>query len=445
MRVLLIFDIGKTNKKALLFDEAYEVVWKNSVVIPFIKDEDGYLCDDLAAITTWMEQQLNAVRKQNDFTLAGINCTAYGATLVYLDHTLQPMLPLYDYGKPYPEKISDTFFEKYGRETWSLETASPVLYSLNSGLQLYRMKEERPQLYANVKCCLHLPDYFSYFLSGALYAELTSIGCHTGLWNFREKKYHRWVSAERLNEVLPPIISDHATYFNKNKHETCLVGTALHDSSAALIPYTNSIRESFVLLSTGTWSITLNPFNHSPLTKEQLQADCLCYLSPQGNPVKAARLHAGNYHDVHAQRISEHFHIRPEGLTQLKYDEQKRLTKSISAGRNSFASEEMNSFTSYEIAYYSLMQDIIAQQVASTSLVLQKDTRKIFVDGGFGKNEIFMQLLAGSFPEKEVFAAVVGEATALGGALHMHKSWNKNPVPEKLLSLRRYLPANVIV
>ena len=42
---------------------------------------------------------------------------------------------------------------------------------------------------------------------------------------------------------------------------------------------------------------------------------------------------------------------------------------------------------------------------------------QIFVDGGFSKNDIYMRLLARSFPHLKVFRAEVSEATALGAAL----------------------------
>ena len=40
--VILIFDVGKTNKKALLFDEQYKLVFEESKQLTEIKDEDGF-------------------------------------------------------------------------------------------------------------------------------------------------------------------------------------------------------------------------------------------------------------------------------------------------------------------------------------------------------------------------------------------------------------------
>jgi len=45
--VILIFDIGKTNKKLLLFDEAYNMVYESIEQFQEIKDEDGFDGEDI--------------------------------------------------------------------------------------------------------------------------------------------------------------------------------------------------------------------------------------------------------------------------------------------------------------------------------------------------------------------------------------------------------------
>lgn len=64
--------------------------------------------------------------------------------------------------------------------------------------------------------------------------------------------------------------------------------------------------------------------------------------------------------------------------------------------------------------------------------------KRIFVDGGFSKNSVFMHLLAAAFPQMEVYAASMAQATALGTALSIHSQWNKKPVPQDLIQLKYY-------
>jgi glycerol kinase len=104
-----------------------------------------------------------------------------------------------------------------------------------------------------------------------------------------------------------------------------------------------------------------------------------------------------------------------------------------------FASRALNNFFSYEAAYHQLILDIMVQQVASTNLVLHNSpVKKIFVDGGFSKNAVYMNLLCAAFPGKEVYAASIAQATSLGAALAMHQHWNRLPIRSDLIQLRYY-------
>jgi hypothetical protein len=196
----------------------------------------------------------------------------------------------------------------------------------------------------------------------------------------------------------------------------------MHDSSAALIPYEISSNAPFVLISTGTWCISLNPFNHTLLTGDELKQDCLCYLSSRGKQIKASRLFAGNYHELEIKKLSEHFSKPLEYYSTVKFDEEIIVENK----------SELNwrDYNNYEDAYHQLMANIISQQVKSTNLVLKgTSVKKLFVDGGFSKNTLYMHLLAKSYPDLEVSAASVPQASALGAALVIHDKWNtKNPL-----------------
>ena len=99
----------------------------------------------------------------------------------------------------------------------------------------------------------------------------------------------------------------------------------------------------------------------------------------------------------------------------------------------------MNIFKNSTEAYHQLMMDIVARQVISTGLVLKNmPVKRIFVDGGFSKNQIYMNLLAGWFPEIEVYAASVAQASAIGAALAIHKAWNKKNMPNDIIELKYF-------
>jgi sugar (pentulose or hexulose) kinase len=448
--VIAIFDIGKTNKKLLLFDQQYNLVYEESKKLDEIKDEDGFACEDVIELTKWVSNSFNSLLKDERFDIKAVNFSAYGASFVYLDEKGEVMLPLYNYLKPYPQKLQDQFYKTYGGESlMAKQTASPVLGNLNSGMQLYRLKYEKPEIFEKIKYALHLPQYISYILSSKFNTDITSIGSHTNLWNFQQNKYHHWVKQEGIQDKLPAILS--CTKIADHINNTIAIGAGLHDSSAALIPYLSSFQEPFILLSTGTWCISLNPFNHSQLSDYELDQDCLCYLSYEGRPVKASRLFAGYEHEQQVKRLADHFKkpldyytaMTPDAalLKKIKTSNNtlQKKEQGVMVGQSAFAKRNLDDFTTYEEAYHQLIADIITQQTRSTNIVLKgTGVKKIFVDGGFGNNPIYMRLLALAFPEREVFAASVTQASALGAALAIHKSWNSLAPPTDMVKLKYY-------
>lgn len=429
------------------------MVFEESTPFAETVDEDGFPCEDVAALTQWIKDSFSRVLSHEEYEVKAVNFSAYGASFVHTSEGGKTLTPLYNYLKPYPESLQNQFYERYGgEEVLSRQTASPVLGSLNSGLQLYRIKYEQPQVFDKLKYSLHLPQYLSYLLSQKAVTDVTSIGCHTLLWDFERNNYHEWVQSEGLDKKFAPILPGEVALQTTHKDKEVAVGIGLHDSSAALIPYLASFPEPFVLISTGTWCISLNPFNNTLLTNEELQQDCLCYLTFQGKPVKASRLFAGNEHEQETKRLASHFSketsyyksVRPDFdlLEQLQTKDNLQAKSKASSAvlkESVFAQRNLDDFASYEEAYHQLIADIATQQIASTKLVLAgADVKQIFVDGGFSKNGLYMHLLAKAFPDKDVFAASLAQATAMGAALAIHSSWSTAAIPVNLIELKKF-------
>ncbi|HYM93001.1 MAG TPA: FGGY family carbohydrate kinase [Chitinophagaceae bacterium] len=457
--VIAIFDIGKTNKKFFLIDEAYNIVLERSVPFDEIMDEDDDACDDVNLLTKWVIETLTEVLRIKKFDVKAVNFSAYGASFVYIDEKGKVIAPLYSYLKKYPEQLKNELYNKYGgAEKISCETASPVLGSLNSGMQLYRIKKEKPPLYSQMKYALHLPQYISYLITRRACSDITSIGCHTQLWDYQKSDYHQWAKGEEIDKKLATLLpSDKASdFFFSNKK--LKAGTGLHDSSAALIPYLKVFTEPFILLSTGTWCISLNPFNRTHLTSAELKEDCLCYMEYQGKPVKASRLFAGYEHEQQVKKIAGYFNKPADFYKKIKYDasviatlqksydfDQQNKKNEIEIKQSNFGNRELAAFKDYNQAYHCLILDIIRQQHHSTELVIHgSDVNRIFVDGGFSNNSIYMHLLALAFPQLEIYAASVAQATAMGAALAIHNEWNSLPLPADMVKLKYYKDAGTL-
>ena len=413
-----------------------------------ILDDDGFPCDDLLKLQSWLKATFERILQSPDYEVVGLNFSAYGASFVHLNSVGKPTTPLYNYLKSLPRQLSKTFLENYDQIVFT-ETASPDLGMLNSGLQLYWLKETKPEVFYSIRYSLHLPQYCNFVFSNQPVSEITSVGCHTALWDFQKNQYHDWVLTEKLDSVQQkPLLSSN---ISDTKHAFAL-GIGIHDSSAALVPYLKSFDEKFILLSTGTWAISLNPFNDEPLTGAELQKDCLCYLNFEGKPVKASRLFAGNEHERQTKHLAEYFEKSGDYYKKVTYDQSMVLylrnrfkqatpdTADVGLLKDCpFVERNLNLFKSYEEAYHQFMLDLVAQQVASLNLVMgRSNPKKIFIDGGFSKNEIYMNLLAETYFNKQVFASEVAQASALGAALVIHQHWNTSPLPEQLITLKRY-------
>jgi len=413
MEVIAVFDIGKTNKKLFLYDHALQTVFEKSVVLPEIVDEDNFPSEDINSVSSFVVNEFDAVLEDPRYLVKGVNFSAYGASLVYLDQNGKVITPLYNYLKPYPKPLQESFYSHYGGENeFSRSAASPVLGSLNSGMQLYRLKYEQPEIFKRVVHVLHLPQYLSWLITGKFYTELTSIGCHTNLWNFDKQTYQQWLSEEGILTLLPEIVSSSSVVHVDYKGKNIAVGIGLHDSSSALIPYLKQRETNFMLLSTGTWCISLNPFNHSPLTEEELKNDCLCYLQSNGKPVKAARYFGGHIHQEFVQNIATHFSVSQDEILTYTFTDEEilELKKSDSV--------DYMTVIDAKSAYFIALQKLVKDQKKSIDWVLYNaDVDEIIVDGGFAQNKLFMQLLGFHFPEKEITASTMHQGSSLGAAM----------------------------
>ena len=446
---IAIYDVGKTNKKLFLFNGQYEILHEESIQVDEKQDEDHFPCEDIEAVRAWIIDSLSGILAMPGIRLRAVNFCAYGASLVHVDEQGRILTPLYNYLRPYPSALHRMFYDSYGGEKdFALKTASPVLDSLNSGLQLYRLKYEQPGLFSRIRYSLHLPEWLSSIVAGKYFSGISSIGCHTGLWNFQKNDYHEWVHLESMDRVLAPIHPlDRPMEIEWNSH-AFKAGVGIHDSSAALIPYLLNFTEPFILISTGTWNISLNPFNHSPLSSYELENDCLCYLQYQGNPVKASRLLAGIDHDRQIERISEFFHVSPDSYTGIGFEKdfleegfEEMLKYPQGNGQMpiAFAQREISGFKNLAHAYHHLMLDLVVRQTFSTGLIMgNHNIKNLFVDGGFSRNPVFMNLLAIAFAGLRVSASAVPQASSIGAALAIHGSWNESELPKNLIRLQHY-------
>jgi len=427
---ILVFDIGKTNKKILLFDRELSVLHEEEVMFPEVTDEDGFPREDAERLESWIDDSLERFLTGNEYMVRGVNFTTYGATIAHVDAAGNRVTPLYNYLKPLPGQVLEGFYERYGgEEDFCRRTASPAMGMLNSGIQLLWLKRVRPDLFKRVKHVMHFAQYLSYRLTGRVASEYTSVGCHTAMWDFDRMQYHDWLGDEgmALPDPEPASVTSRVRLHGKQLE----VGVGIHDSSSSLVPYLKNSGKSFVLLSTGTWCVIMNPYNQEPLTTDQLRGNCLCYLSTDRKPVKSALFFMGRVHDLNVERLTSFFGEK-QGIyrtLQPGPGELRLVWTETRKGRYFFKSgvpdnlvdqqAELSVFGSFRDAYARLLADLTGMVVDALKLVLpgHESPDILYITGGFSKNPYFTGFLALAFPGTRVFTSEVANATSLGAAM----------------------------
>ncbi|MDD2381859.1 MAG: carbohydrate kinase, partial [Mariniphaga sp.] len=84
-KVIAVFDIGKTNKKVILFDQQFQIVSQVEQKFPVIHDDDGFECDDIDLITSWITGSLKKITSEGQYELVAVNFCTYGASLMFLN------------------------------------------------------------------------------------------------------------------------------------------------------------------------------------------------------------------------------------------------------------------------------------------------------------------------------------------------------------------------
>jgi sugar (pentulose or hexulose) kinase len=451
--VTAIFDIGKTNKKFFLFDDDYQEVYREYSKFEEITDEDGYPTENLPALHQWLKNLFDRILKDGEYEIKAINFSSYGASFVHLDGNGEVLTPLYNYTKPMPKEIIDDFFETYGsREKFYEETGSMNEGFLNSGMQLYWLKKTKPEIFDRIKYSLHLPQYLSYIFTRIPLSEYTSIGCHTALWDHFKKDYHDWVYEEGINLKFPPLVSTETSINMNYNGKRIKIGVGIHDSSAALLPYIRSVKKPFLLVSTGTWSITLNPFTEDPLSIADLDFQAINYMRINAKAVKATRLFLGKEHEYQVQRLTRLFDVAKGTHKSISFDldlyhelldENHQIFKWKHL-QNDGGQKEVDPtvvFDNFTAAYHQLVMELTRKQVASIKAARgDEKIKRIYLDGGFSNNEIYVQLLSHHLRDMKLRTTSASLGSALGAAICIKDDTLNSKFLKKNYALEKHTP-----
>jgi sugar (pentulose or hexulose) kinase len=295
-----VLDIGKTNAKLTLIAADGATLATRRIASSIISSgasEGAYPHHDTERIWDWLLATLREFGQSAPIT--AIVPVTHGATAALVDD-VGLVLPVLDYESALPQSL-----DSYGalRPRFA-ESFSPDLPAgLNLGRQLAWLAHTFPEQFGRARHILHYPQYWAWRLSGVAASEVTSLGCHTDLWQPLQGKYSSLVARmgweplfpaqraawEPLGPLLPALAG--ATGLPAD----CQVLCGIHDSNASLLRYLSShaggSTSARAVLSTGTWVIAA-AFG-KPLDGLQEQADMLANVNALGQPVACMRFMGG--------------------------------------------------------------------------------------------------------------------------------------------------------
>ena len=450
---IAVIDIGMTNKKVAVYDDRLrQADIRYHTFQPKIRD--GFETHDLEAMETWFIEQLAGLSKV--YPIKAIAVTTHGATVVCVGQDDKPALPCIYYTHEPGDDFHDRFYSRFGApEELQAKTGTPNLKCLiNPAKGIMFAQERYPEQFKRVAHILQYPQYWGCRFTGNIGAESTYMGCHGYLWDQRSHKLSTVAEGLGIASLMPGKLNSSwdilgtitAELARKTGLSTDVIVTmGIHDSNSSLLPHFAKKGETaFVLNSTGTWCVCMNPVREYGFDPEELGKVVFFNISAFGTPVKTAIFVGGQEFEIWAKTLME-IHRR-EDLPP--YDEARYLSvltekkafllPELTPGSGQFPQSRARvvedgreyhyadicrgrqrppSFTDYETGFALLRISLVMQSLTALERTGLLPGTEVFTEGGFRKNEAYNALLSAALKDNRVFLTDIAEATALGAAM----------------------------
>jgi sugar (pentulose or hexulose) kinase len=461
---IAVFDVGKTNKKLLVYDRELNLV--DSLYAQFDEVREGSeIHERIAETTEWYLSALADMTQRH--AIQAVSVSAHGATFVCIDGEGKLALPVLSYTTDPGEAFHAAFDARFGdARVLQRQTATPSLPGLGCMAKgLFYVMEHHPADFARTKAILNLPQYYGFLLTGKMGVEQTYLGSHTGLWDFGK---HTWSGVvERLGiqdklpaevhkpwDVLGTVAPEIARRTGLQRDTIVTLG--IHDSNGSLLPYLITVREPFVLLSTGSVCVVMHPTQSATLRDDELGKVVFYNLSAFGDPVKTTIFLAGLEFDMYMgllwgrhgqkdypafdQALLEDILSRPAEFILpaivpfgMFPDSPARIIErtEVYPFGDVAQGKTPSFFADYEKTYAILTLSIALQTRVALARAGYGEGMPVFIEGGFSRNEVYTNLIASLYPLAQVVLTNLKEASAFGAAL-LALSALEGVHPEKL-------------
>jgi len=294
--VIAVLDVGKTSVKLAITDSQGSVLESRSRPNRVI-DGPPYPHADTEGAWDWILTTLGELGTRH--RIRCIVPVAHGACAALVDeHEL--VLPILDYEHDLSDV--DDEYEPLARDFE--HTGSPrVPCGLNLGRQLFWLERHHRESFGRARFILTHAQYWAFRLSGVASAEITSLGCHTDLWEPSLRRFSKFADARGYSALFPKIVpawhplgSLSPDVAERTKLPAqCQVLAGVHDSNASYFAHRARATDPFTVVSTGTWTVIMA--GGRSLDALNPARDMLANVDAFGDPVACCRFMGGReYH-----------------------------------------------------------------------------------------------------------------------------------------------------
>jgi sugar (pentulose or hexulose) kinase len=419
-----VFDVGKTNAKLVVVEMKSGRECASYRMTNRVRTDGPYPHYDTDALWTFLIDALKAAAVTPGFDAMSV--TTHGAAAALLDETGALALPVLDYEHAYSPEIVAAYD---GIRPAFSETFSPRLaMGLNLGAQIHYQKTAFPAAFARVRTIVTYAQYWSGRLSGVFCNEVTSLGCHTDLWNPALGKASSLVGTLGLARLLAPVRPAFATLGPLRAPLAADIGLApgrqvpvhcgLHDSNASLLPHLMARAAPFSVVSTGTWVVSFGV--GGDLARLDPARDTLANVDAYGRPVPSARFMGGREYEMLTASPEPLEPVEPaaaRAAVAVVIDKGLMLLPSVVPGCGPFpqARAEWVGGAQASAAERHAAICLYLALMTQESLSLLAAGGPILVEGPFARNPLYLSALA-AFSGRPVEAIAGSTGTAQGAA-----------------------------
>ena len=405
-KLTVVLDIGKTNVKLTFVDSS-----NNKTLYSFRTKQENIIRHSIKILNSnsiyeWALTKIVFVGRK--YSLDKFVCTAHGTSIALIGEQNQEILACTDY-----EYKFDKIFDHYKRLAPNFnESFTPFLENgLNIGQQIYYLYKKNPKMIKNTKFILTYPQYIAWKLSGNFSSEISYLGCHTHLWDFKKNKLSSFVKKLRLENKFPPMRKAWEVIGQKKIANSNLqIVNGVHDSNASYLYFKNSNIKNFTLVTTGTWYIIFN--QKTSLTNLNPNLDMLANIDVFGKPVPTIRFMGGREYD----NLMKVFKITTNTKALKNFNYKNYLIYPSYASGGAFINKKINInfFKKLKKGQIYYLICLYIAFVINFSLNKMKSSNTIILDGPITKNITIMKILSSLRPKQLVLKNKKEIGTTLG-------------------------------